>query len=217
MSCKTSKKKRTLKILVSVLVVLVLIFLYFHLYVYPQIVAINVAKIKSNTIEVLNSATSKTISGNDYSNLITILKDDDGNITMLSVNAQNVNKLNNDIMTEIQEVLSNRTVLDYNIPIGQFSGLPLLSGIGPNVSIKVLPIGNVNTAYKSQIASLSINQSYHKIYLTLKIEICIVLPLYTQNIEVSNQLLVAENIIVGKIPSTYLNTDNLTNALNLIP
>lgn len=217
MSCKISKKKRTLKILVSVLIVLVLIFLYFHLYVYPQIVAINVAKIKSNTIEVLNSATSKTISSNDYSNLITISKDDDGNITMLSVNAQNVNKLNNDIMTEIQEVLSNRTVLNYNIPIGQFSGLPLLGGVGPNVSLKIMPIGNVNTTYKSQIASLSVNQSYHKIYLTLKIEICIVLPLYTQNIEVSNQLLVAENIIVGKIPSTYLNTDNLTNALNLIP
>ena len=165
----------------------------------------------------MNTATSKTISSNDYDNLFTITKDSDGNVTLLEINAKNVNKLNNDIMTEIQTELDNGNMLEYKLPLGTFTGLPFLNGFGPKITLKIVPIGHIKTTYKSQIASLSINQSYHKVYLTISVEVCIFLPLYTQNVTISNQILIGENIIVGKIPSTYLNTDNLTNALNLIP
>ena len=214
---KCKKKKKWIKLLVIIAITFIVIFLYFHFYVNPQIVNANIASIKSNAITVINMATSGTISSNDYDNLITVSKDNDGNVTLLEVNAKNVNKLNNDIMIEIQTELDKGNLLNYNLPLGTFTGLPILSGIGPKIKLKIVPIGNVKTTYRSQIASLSINQSYHKIYLTISIDVCIFLPLYTQNVTISNQILIGENIIVGQIPSTYLNTDNLTNALNLIP
>ncbi len=214
---KCKKKKKWIKLLVIIAIIFIVIFLYFHFYVNPQIVNANIASIKSNAITVINMATSGTISSNDYDNLITVSKDNDGNVTLLEVNAKNVNKLNNDIMIEIQTELDKGNLLNYNLPLGTFTGLPILSGIGPKIKLKIVPIGNVKTTYRSQIASLSINQSYHKIYLTISIDVCIFLPLYTQNVTISNQILIGENIIVGQIPSTYLNTDNLTNALNLIP
>ena len=101
--------------------------------------------------------------------------------------------------------------------MGNFSGIPTLSGIGPLIKLNIIPISNVNTKYNSQFVSVGINQSYHKIYINISVEVCILLPLYTHNVVVKNQVLVAETIIVGEVPTTYLNTDNLTNALNLIP
>lgn len=214
---KFTKRRRYIKILVIFLIVFIAIFSYFHFYVNPLIISTNMASIKANTVEILNEATYKTISGNDYDNLITITKDDDGNVSLLQVNSAYVNKLNNDMLSTIQTKLNEQNLLNYKLPLGSFLGIPILNGIGPKVDLKIVPIGNVTTKYNSQIASLSINQSYHKIYLTISVEICVVLPLYTQNVMVSNQILIGENIIVGKIPNTYLNTDNLTNALNLIP
>lgn len=214
---KFTKKRRHFKVLVIFLIVFIAIFSYFHFYVNPLIVSTNITSIKSNTVEILNEATYQTISGNDYDNLISITKDEDGNVTLLQVNSAYVNKLNNDMLSTIQNKLKEQNLLNYKLPLGSFLGIPILNGIGPQVDLKIVPIGNVTTKYNSQIASLSINQSYHKIYLSISVEICVVLPLYTQNVKVNNQILIGENIIVGKIPSTYLNTDNLTNALNLIP
>ena len=214
---KVKKKKKWVKPLVILLIIFALIFSYFHFYVNPQIVSTNIASIKAYTVGILNTATSKTIVCNDYDNLITIEKDSDGNVTLLQVNSLYVNKLNNDIMTSVQNALNESAFIDYKLPLGSFLGIPILSGIGPKVPLNIVPIGNVNTRYRSQIAGLSINQSYHKIYLTMSVDVCIVLPFYTQNVTISSQILIGENIIVGKIPNTYLNTDNLTNALNLIP
>lgn len=216
MRCKKQKKNK-FKVFIIIFIIITVIFSYFHFFVNPQIVSSNVANIKSYTISVINTATASTILNNDYDDLMEITKNTDGDITLMQVNTKNVNKLNNRLMTEIQTVLKNTDILKYKIPLGSFSGLPILGGFGPKVSLKIKPIGEVSTQYKSQIASLSINQSYHKIYLTISVTVCVILPLYTQNIVVSNQILIGESIIVGKIPSTYLNTDNLTNALNLIP
>lgn len=213
--CKKSHK--AIKVFVTIFVTIFLIFCYFHFYVNPQICKANIAKIKSLTIEIENGAIANTLQQNDYDDLLTIKTDLDGNVTLMQVNSQNVNKLNNNILTDIQTHLNSQTKIECLVPLGNFSGVPIFSGIGPNISLNVIPIGNVTTKYNSQFYSVGINQSIHKIYLQIQIEVCILLPAYTQNVAVSNQVLVAESVIVGKIPNTYLNTENLTNALNLIP
>lgn len=205
------------KFLIISIILIVLMIAFFSLYVNPQIVESNKSTIKSYTVNLINNAIRETLQNNDYDDLINISRDSQNNITLLQVNAKNVNHLNNEILTIIQNKLNEKDILNYSLPLGTFSGIPALAGIGPAVNLKIVPIGSVNTKFRSQISSLSINQSYHKIYINITTSICIFLPLYTHNIEVSSQVLVAENLIVGQIPSTYLNTDNLTNALNLIP
>lgn len=213
--CKSSSKKT--KVIFAIFVAIFLIFCYFEFYVNPQICSANISKIKGTTIQIENEAISKTLQNNDYDDLIAVKTDSDGNVAYMQVNSNNVNKLNADILTKVQSNLNSQSQITCMVPLGNFSGVPVLSGIGPNVRLKVVPIGNVQTKYVSQFFSVGINQSLHKIMLQIQVEVCILLPAYTQNIIVSNQVVVAESVIVGKIPSTYLNTDNLTNALNLIP
>lgn len=215
-NCKNKKKKR-IKILIIIAIIFLLIFGYFNFYVNPTICKANTEKIKSSTISIVDSAIYNTLEKNDYDDLISISKDSSGKIVLMQVNSKNANKLNNDIVKDIQSQLNSTTQINCFVPLGNFSGIPSLSGIGPNIRLNIVPIGNVHTSYNSQFISVGINQSFHKIYINISVEVCILLPLYTQNVVVKNQVLVAETIIVGEVPTTYLNTDNLTNALNLIP
>ena len=56
-----------------------------------------------------------------------------------------------------------------------------------------------------------INQTLHKLYLDIKCEISILTPFNTINESISNQLIIAENVIVGNIPETYYNLEGITS------
>ena len=211
------KKRKVIKVLVIFLVIALAISGYFTLYVNPTICAANIAKIKSSTVSIIDSAIYGTLSKNDYNDLITISRDDSGKIVLMQVNSKNANKLNNDIVSDIQSNLNSNTKINCLVPLGNFTGITTLSGSGPNINLKIVPIGSVHTNFASQFVSVGINQSVHKIYINISVDVCVLLPLYTKNITVKNQVMVAETIIVGEVPTTYLYTDNLTNALNLIP
>ena len=64
------------------------------------------------------------------------------------------------------------------------------------------PIGFIEARYSSEFESAGINQTRHKIYINVKTKIRIIIPLKSSDIEVSNEIPIAETIIVGKIPKT---------------
>ncbi len=69
--------------------------------------------------------------------------------------------------------------------------------------------GNINAKIDSEFTSVGINQSMHRIYLDLSCVVGILTPFQTINEEVSSKVLLTETIIVGDVPSTYYNYDNL--------
>ena len=217
MACKKKKKNVKFKILIAIIILIAGIFCYFDLYVNPQIVSANTAQIKSVVTHVINSGIQATLQDNDYENLMTVEKNSDGKVSLITVNSKNVNKLNTSVISATQQNLQAESNMKIDVALGTFTGLPVLNGVGPNVSLKIQSVGSVNTKYLSQFSRVGINQSCHKIYLNITTTVCVIMPLYTQNIDVTSQVLVAECVIVGEIPNVYLNTDNLTNALNLIP
>lgn len=214
--CKKNKKKWLKPLVITILIVLS-INCYFTFYVNPIIVETNKANIKATTIQVVNSAISKVLKQNNYNDFVSISKDADGRVNLISVNNVLINQLNTFIIDQIQKSLSNNNLMHFDVALGTFTGIPLLNGVGANISLKITPIGTVNTNFISHFTSTGINQSLHKIYIDISTTVCAVLPLYTQNIEINNKVLVAESVIVGEIPSVYLNSTNLNGALNLVP
>lgn len=79
------------------------------------------------------------------------------------------------------------------------------------MKIRISTIGNVKTDLKSEFEAQGINQTIHRIYLQVDCEISILTPFNNITQGVSNQVLIAENVIVGKIPSSYYNLDGLEN------
>lgn len=101
---------------------------------------------------------------------------------------------------------------------GSFTGFKLLAGKGPGVPIKISSIGNVETDLKSEFKSQGINQTLHRVYLQVVCEVSILTPYKDITEKISNQVLIAENVIVGKIPNTYYNLNGVdqSNAVDII-
>ena len=69
------------------------------------------------------------------------------------------------------------------------------------------PIGHVETKYSSEFESAGINQTRHKIYVKVKTTVRVIIPLKSNDIEVTNEVPIAETIIVGKTPNTAVQLD----------
>ncbi len=80
-----------------------------------------------------------------------------------------------------------------------------MAGRGPGVKIRISSIGTVETNLKSEFTAQGINQTLHRVYLEVKCIVSILTPFKDIRKEISNQVLLIENVIVGHIPETYYN------------
>lgn len=91
----------------------------------------------------------------------------------------------------------------------------MFSGRGPGVKIRISSIGNIDTNLKSEFTAQGINQTLHRIYLNVKCNVSILTPFRDLEREMENQVLLAENVIVGHIPDTYYNLEGLNSSDSL--
>ena len=124
---------------------------------------------------------------------------------MISANIFVIDEITSDIALYIQEELKNTQSSDVKLSIGSFTGIKIFSGMGPNINIKVSSTGKVNTEIRSEFVSQGINQTIHRIYLQVNCTVNILTPFKTIEENISNQVLLAENVIIGQIPSTFYN------------
>ena len=169
-------------------------------------------KAKSIATIITNDETTNAIIDYHYSDLINIHKDEAGNILMLESNMKNINIVISDVANRIQKSINNTSEEDVNISLGSFTGSSLLSGSGFKVPIRISTVGNVKTDVRSEFKSKGINQTLHRLYLQIETEISILTPFNTINETIANQLILAENIIVGEIPETYYNLEGMTES-----
>ena len=122
-----------------------------------------------------------------------------------------------EVTEKAQNALSQMGANGIDIPIGSFSGMPIFTGRGPAVNIKMLPIGTIFCKFESTFTEAGINQTNHRIYLKVYSSVSVILPTANQTIQTETQLMICESIIVGEIPDTYLHSDSLDEMMNLIP
>ena len=175
-------------------------------------------KAKSIATIISNNEATNVMKDHTYDELFTIEKDNDGNITMIKSNVIQINEIISDVAVKIQNSINERGKENIKIAIGSFTGSKLLSGRGPGIPIKISSIGNVETDLRSEFSAQGINQTLHRVYLQVDCEVSVLTPYNTISEKVSNQVLLIENVIVGKIPNTYYNLDGIdsSNVLDII-
>lgn len=167
---------------------------------------------KSMATIISNEKATEVMNEYTYSELYSIEKDNEGNITMIRTNIVPINEITSSVAVKIQEEINNKGRDNISIALGSFTGVKLLAGKGPGVKITISSIGNVETDLRSEFISKGINQTLHRVYLHVKCEISILTPFKDVTKDVTNQVLLAENIIVGNIPSTYYNLEGMNSA-----
>ena len=174
---------------------------------------------KSIATIVSNEQATNVMKLHTYDELFSLEKDHEGNITMIRSNVIPINEIISDVANKIQEEIDNRGRENIEIALGSFTGFKLLAGRGPGVKITISSVGDVETDLRSEFTAQGINQTLHRVYLQVKCEVNILTPFDNISREITNQVLLMENVIVGHIPNTYYNLEGIngkSEALEII-
>lgn len=207
---RSFKNKKVFKFLLIILIILAIFGIVVKA-VTPVFNRLCSDKAKSVATIITNDETTNAIKDYKYSDFVVIHKDNNGNILMIESNMKNINIVISDVANRIQKSINNTKEEDINISLGSFTGISILSGRGIKIPIRISTIGNVKTNVKSEFISKGINQTLHRLYLEIECEVSILTPFNTINEHIENQLIIAENIIVGEIPNTYYNLEGMTS------
>ena len=184
----------------------------------PTILSLSEARLRAIAVKAMNEAVRETI-GNDisYSDLINIQKDDQGKITLVSANTVLMNNLAASTAIAAQDKILNIGEQGISIPLGTVLGGQMLTGRGPDVEVRVEPVGSVTTDFKSEFEAAGINQTRQKIFIVLNATVRILVGNTAQTVEISTQVLISETIIIGDVPQSYVDVANTDDMLNLLP
>lgn len=154
----------------------------------------------------INNAISQIMKNEDYGGdyFVTFEKTASGEVTAISSNMSRINALSALILDSVVGATENHT-LTVEIPIGNLSGVSLLMGRGPKIPVQIIVLTSSRVEFNNSIVTAGINQTKHQINLEVIVDIDILIPWETVSAQVVTEILIADTIVVGKVPDTYLN------------
>lgn len=164
--------------------------------------------VMNTTSDLTNDAISKQIAAGTiaYDRIVYFEKDLDGRITALKTNMSEVNRLKTDVLNIINDEILALDHSDIGIPLGSLFFPELFSGKGPAIPVHILSIRNSDASFVSSFSQAGINQTLHRLNMEVSIDVAVLVLGETSSFTVSSEVVVAETIIVGQVPNTYLQT-----------
>ncbi len=214
---KTSRR-RLIKPLFVLVVFFCIVIWYYVLVLVPIIKTYCTAKINSLTEQALNVAVSNVINTTiNYDNIMSINYNQNGEINYITANQYMINSISREIIKDANERIKMIDEDYMQIPLGTLTGIVLFSGRGVRVKLSASPVAIIGSSFDSNFISVGINNTLHKIYLTINARVEMNLPIKKQTIDVRQQVLLCESVIVGKVPNVYFNNGMSDKVLNLVP
>ncbi|WP_243141240.1 sporulation protein YunB [Alkaliphilus pronyensis] len=210
MYIKALRRKKLFKLKVIFILIFIFIsstmaFVYIDREIMPTVQAIGELKAQEVTTRAVNQAVSLVLEGGiKYDDLIYVKEDEEGNITLMQANTMSMNKVASDVALTIQEQLNQIKATSDRIPLGNALGSQLLAQYGPKIKLTVTPVGMVDVNFGTEFQQSGINQTRHRIYLIINTNVRVIVPFSTNRIAVTTYVPIAETVIVGKVPNTYI-------------
>ena len=173
---------------------------------YAVITSLAQTQVTNATSDLINDAVSKQISSGNiaYDRIVYFEKDLNGRITALKTNIGEVNSLKTQTLNTINEEILNTDDFDIGVPIGSLFVPEFLSGRGPRIPVRILSVRNSDATFDSSFVQAGINQTLHQLNMCVLVDVTILVLGRTVSFTVTSQVVVAETIIVGDVPDTYL-------------
>ena len=129
-------------------------------------------------------------------------KDDRGVITAIVTDTTRVNILSSELLGAVISA-ANAGDLSLHVPLGDLLGFSLLLGKGPRIPMRITLLTSSRVEVENILTDAGINQTRHRILLRIDVFMSILLPGFTTSARVSNEISVAETVIVGGVPENY--------------
>lgn len=198
--------RKTVRILLVLLVLLVAAFIFIRIKYFGVILDLARAQVTNATSDLINDAVDAQISSGNiaYDRIVYFEKDLNGRITALKTNIGEVNKLKTDTLNIINDEILEVDNSDIGIPIGSLVFPEFLSGRGPQIPVRILSIRNSDASFDSNFTHAGINQTLHKLNMSVLVDVAVLVLGKTIFFTVESEVVVAETIIVGDVPDTFL-------------
>lgn len=216
LSRKRRKNRLPLRLFLAVLLPLAL-FLWADANLRPVILTMAEAQARVMAVQAMNDAVFEVMRSDGlYDDLMTIVLDENGRVAVMRADTARMNELATTSALRVQQNLSKIAEAGISIPLGAALGIQLFAGSGPRITVKIVPVGAVSTDFKSEFSAAGINQTRHRIFLRIDTTVQMVIPTGTQTAQVSAHVPVAESIIVGEVPDSFVDVANEEDMLNLL-
>lgn len=154
----------------------------------------------------VNSVIAEVMAEGEYDaeTFVSFDKNEAGEITAVSSNMARINALSAEILDRVVGATENRT-LNVSVPLGNLTGISLLMGRGPGVPEEIIMMTSSHVEFQNNVVTAGINQTKHQINLQVIVDIDILIPWGTESAQVVTEVMIADVVVVGKVPETYLN------------
>lgn len=194
----------------SLLVILVLLVVLALLRsrLYPVIRSLAETQVKNTASDLINDAIAEQIAAANiqYDRIVYFEKDLNGRITALKTNIGEINRLKTDVLNIINDEILSTDESSLGVAIGSLFLPEFLSGKGPKLPVKILVIRNSEADFYSDFSAAGINQTLHKLNMEVFLDVTVLVLGSTAEFTISSHMVVAETVIVGDVPETYLQT-----------
>ena len=201
---KRHSRRRRLPGLVLMLLGLGLVCLTLVRNMDPLVRDMAVAGAKNAAAGAMQKAVAARMTGGQWSDLVQLVKDGEGQITAAVTDVGRVNELQAALSGDVIAALTAPNTADLGVPLGNLLPSPFFSGLGPKVPIRILSVSEVEVKLMSRFTSAGINQTLHRLLLTLSARVRVLIPTGTVTAIVYADVTVAETLIVGRVPDSYM-------------
>lgn len=199
---------RVLRCLAVFMLVIFLLLTLFRMKYNQPVRSLAHTQIMNATSDLINDAIDRQIESDNihYDRIVYFEKDLEGKITALKTNMSEVNRLKTQILNTINNEILALDSDDLGIPLGSLIFPEFMSGKGPVIPVQILSIRNSDATFSSSFSEAGINQTLQQLNMDVVVDVSVLVLGKTDSFTVSSSVVVAETIIVGQVPSTYLHS-----------
>ena len=210
MSRKKRRRRRIILIVLLLVVMGLILLVELHLSPYIRELARNQAvNAASNAI---TDAVGEMLrrEDTDFSRVIVLEKDVQGHITALRTDMGQVERLKVEVLGILGGLIAEINTQQLGIPLGNLLLPDLLAGTGPVLPVKAVSLTMSNADFFSDFTEAGINQTLQTLKVKFTISLTILTTVGYETVDVDSDVMVAQTVIVGTVPETYVNLGHLT-------
>lgn len=206
------KRRRRRLVLLSVLLVVIAGILLVQLRLSPYIRELARNQAVNAASDAITQAMSELLrSGDvDFSGVIRLEKDVRGNITALRTDMTQVERMKVEVLGLLDGLVAQINTQELGIQLGNVLLPDLLAGMGPVLPVRAVSLTMPNADFFSSFEAAGINQTLQTLWVKFNISLTILTTVGYESVDVDSNVMVAQTVIVGVVPDTYVNLGAIT-------
>lgn len=205
-SCTNKQDSRCGKIVFRLCVVFVVCFVLFCVWwnnIIDRFCEIVAADAQSRLTMYANSGVSQQLAIVSGGQFVSVQRNASGQVVSVRADHAAINAFCLTSSVYLQQNLQQKCG-EFSIPIGTVSGFVLLANVGPCLKAQFDGSPKVSCDVQSQFISAGVNQTMHRVFANVSLCVDVHVPWRQFSVQVDVPVLLSENLIVGNVPSVYL-------------